>query len=226
MKQNKTSVLPPIMKESPILDLEDLLRDKSLSVIGIVGDKHQAKSMTFYNIIHILRKLAPLTNIVAFELKHKIEGVLYLNTIFELAAIRNSFIIIDELKRIVDTDNRREINEFLKLLQTIKHANNTIIMGGLAHNYNGKLSGELDALIFKQTTLISVVQRSMLDHILKTMPTQEGEAGKNRFMLTMPIQGALVYHPTLTKKWHYITIPYLEECDTKRGNESVIKWEH
>lgn len=222
--KNMQEIMPPLMKEQPILSLEDLLRDKSLSIIGVCGDKHQGKSMLFYNAIHTIRKLAPHTNIVAFELKHKVPGVLYLNTIQELAAIRNSVIFADEIKRLVDTDNRREFNGFMKIMQTIKHANNTLIIGGLAHNYNGKLSGELDCMVFKQTTLISVVQRSMLDHVLKSMPTTEGEAGKNDFMLAMPQNGALIYHPTMTKKWHYITIPYLEDCDTKRNNEPVIKW--
>lgn len=209
--------------EPPILDLEDLLRDKSLRVIGVVGDKNQGKSGLLYNIIRILQKMAPETQIVSFRLIMKIDGVLSLNTLLELSKIRNSFIIIDELKTIVDTDNRKETQTFLEILQTLYHANNTIIVCGLAHNFNGKISGELEAIIFKQTTLISVIKRSNLDYILRPL-RNEGGASKNEYVLTMPINGALIYHPHMQKSWHYIEIPYLKDCDTKKDNEPVIKW--
>lgn len=209
--------------ELPILDLEDLLRDKSLRVIGVVGDKNQGKSGLLYNMIRILQKLAPNTQIVSFRLIMKIDGVLSLNTLLELSKIRNSFIIIDELKTIVDTDNRKETQTFLEILQTLYHANNTIIVCGLAHNFNGKISGELEAIIFKQTTLISIIKRSNLDYILRPL-RHEGQASKNEYVLTMPINGALIYHPHMQKSWHYIEIPYLKDCDTKKDNEPIIKW--
>lgn len=211
--------------EPPIIDLEDLMRDKSLSVIGVVADKNQGKSNLLYNMIEIIKRNAPQTKIVGFRLLVKIPGVLMLNSLVELAKIRDSYIIIDELKTIADMDNRTEVNKLLRLLQTIKHSNNTIILSGLAHNFNGKISGEVEAWIFKQTTLISVIKRSNLDYILKEL-TSEGRASKNDYTLTMPVNGALVYHPYMQKTWHYIDIPYLPECDTKKDNEPVIKWKY
>jgi hypothetical protein len=148
-----------------------------------------------------------------------------LNSLVELAKIRDSYVIIDELKTIVDTDNRRDMSEFLRLLQTIRHSNNTIIISGLAHNFNGKISGEVDAWIFKQTTIISVVKRSNLDFILKELGDGEQDARVNKYVLAMPKDGALIYHPYMTKNWHYIKIDYLPECDTKLDNLPVIKWE-
>lgn len=210
--------------ERPILDLEDLLRDKSLRVIGVVGDKNQGKSGLLYNMINIIRRLAPETQIVTFRMLVKIEGVLSLNTLLELSKIRNSFIIIDELKTIVDTDNRKETQTFLEILQTLYHSNNTVVVCGLAHNFNGKISGELEAIIFKQTTLISVVQRSNLDYILRPL-RHEGQASKNDYSLTMPVNGALIYHPHMQKNWHYVEVPYLKNFDTKKDNEPVIKWD-
>ena len=215
------------MKEStyerPLLDLEDLLRDKSLRVIGVVGDKNTGKSGLLYSMIRIIKKLAPMTQIVAFRLNKKIDGVLHLNTLLELSKIRDSFIIMDELKTIVDTDNRKETQTFLEILQTLYHSNNTIVVSGLAHNYNGKISGELEAIVFTQTTLISVIKRSNLDYILRPL-RHEGQASKNEYALTMPIGGALIYHPHMAKSWHYITIPYVAEDDTKKDNQPVIKW--
>jgi hypothetical protein len=211
--------------EPPILDLEDLLKDKSLRVIGVVGDKNQGKSGLLYNIISIIRRLAPDTQVVTFRMLVKIPGVLSLNTLLELSKIRNSFIIIDELKTIVDTDNRKETQTFLEILQTLYHANNTIVVCGLAHNFNGKISGELEAIIFKQTTLISVIKRSNLDYLLRPL-THEGKASKNEYCLSMPVDGALIYHPHKAKSWHYVTVPYMPEFDTKKDNEPVIKWKH
>ena len=209
--------------EESIIELEDLLRDKSLRVIGVVADKNQGKSNLVYNIIHTIQRRAPETNVVGFRLFHKIPGVLYLNTLTELAKIRDSYIIIDELKTIVDTDNRRETNVFLEILQTLYHSNNTVVVSGLGHNFNGKISGELEAIIFKQTTLISIIKRSNIDYILRAL-RHEGKASKNEYTLTMPIEGALVYHPHKKKNWHYIEIPYLESADTKKDNKPVIKW--
>ena len=209
--------------ELPILDLGDLLRDKSIRVIGVVADKNQGKSNLLYNIILNIRQKAPETQVVGFRLLAKIPGVLYLNTLTELARIRDSVIIIDELKTIVDTDNRRETNIFLEILQTLYHSNNTVIVSGLAHNFNGKLSGELEVIIFKQTTLISIIKRSNLDYILRSL-RHEGQASKNEYVLSMPVNGALVYHPNMKKNWHYIEIPYIKDTDTKKDNDPVIKW--
>lgn len=210
--------------EKPLLGLEDFMSDKSLSVIGVVADKHQGKSNMLYSMIDIIKRNAPDTNVVGFRLFVKIPGVLMLNSLVELAKIRDSYIFVDELKTIVSTDNRKEVDELLKLLQTIRHANNTIVLSGLAHNFNGKLSGEIDAWIFKQTTVISVVKRSNLDYVLKELGDGEQQARMNKYVLAMPKDGALIYHPYMTKNWHYINVSYLEECDTKKDNQPVIKW--
>ncbi len=202
--------------ESPILDLEDLLRDKSLRVIGLVGDKNQGKSEVLYNVCEILRRNAPATPLVGFRMSLQFPGMLMLNDMTELSLVRNSVICLDELKTFVDTDNRTEFNDFMSILQTLYHPyrNNTIILSGLAHNFNGKLSGELDAIIFKQTTMISVIKRSVIDNILKGFKA-EGQATKDKYMLSMPIDAAMVYNPRMSNRWHCVHIPYLEEYDVK-----------
>jgi hypothetical protein len=208
-----------------IHSLEEFLKDKSLRVIGVVGDKNTGKSGLLFNIIDIVRKQAPETNIVGFRLSVYIPGVLGISTLIELSKIKNSLIILDELKFLADPDNRKDMKTFTGILQTIYHPyhNNTIILCGLAHNFNGKISGELDAVLFKQTTLISVIQRSNLDHMLKTFH-DEGEAIKDDYMLHIPIDQALIYHPGMTKNWHVVDVPYLKSYDVKINNQPVIKW--
>lgn len=215
----------PTECEKPILNLEDLLRDKSIRVIGIVADKDQGKSMLMYNMAEIIRQNAPETSLVGFRMSIKVPGMLMLNTMTELSKVSNSFIFIDELKTFVDTDNRTEMRVFLSLLQTLYHPyrNNTIVLCGLAHNFNGKISGELEAIIFKQTTLISIIKRSNLDYILRSLQS-EGKASKNEYTLVMPKDTALIYHPRMKKNWHCIDVPYLSEYDVKKDNPSVIKW--
>lgn len=223
MKNTKNS--NPSGCEAPILDLEDLLRDKSLRVIGVVADKNQGKSNLLYNIIDITQRNAPTTKIVGFRLSIRVPGVLSLNTLTELSMVSNSLIIIDELKTLVDLDNRTEVKTLMSILQTLyhPHRNNTVILCGLAHNFNGKISGELECVIFKQTTLISVVKRSNLDYILRSLQA-EGKASKNEYTLVMPKDVALIYHPRMQKQWHCIDVPYLEKYDVKKDNEPVIKW--
>lgn len=211
--------------EKPILDLEDLLRDKSIRVIGLVGDKNQGKSGVLYNVCDILKRKAPATNLVGFRMSVQFPGMLMLNDMTELSLVKNSVICLDEVKTFVDTDNRTEFNDFMTILQTLYHPyrNNTIIISGLAHNFNGKLSGELDVIIFKQTTMISIIKRSTLDNVLKGFK-QENRVTKDKYMLSMDEDTALVYHPRMQKRWHCITIPYLKQYDVKRDNEPVIKW--
>lgn len=220
MKPNKNLACEP-----PILELEDLLKDKSLRVIGVVADKNQGKSNLLYHMIDIIRRDAPDTKVTGFRLSVKISGVLMLNSLAELSRVSNSFIIIDELKTLVDLDNRTEVKTLMTILQTLyhPHRNNTVILCGLAHNFNGKISGELEAVIFKQTTLISIIKRSNLDYILRSLQS-EGAASRNEYTLVMPKEGALVYHPRMAKNWHYIEIPYLPQYDVKADNEPVIKW--
>ena len=220
MKQTQALVC-----ERPILNLEDLLKDKTLRVIGIVADKDQGKSMLMYNMVEIIRYNAPETNLVGFRMSVKVPGMLMLNTLTELSKVSNSFIFIDELKTFVDTDNRTEMKIFMSLLQTLYHPyrNNTVVICGLAHNFNGKISGELEAIIFKQTTLISIIKRSNLDYILRSLQS-EGRASKNEYSLVMPKDTALIYHPRMQKNWHCIDFPYLPQYDVKKDNPPVIKW--
>lgn len=223
MKQKE---VPQILTcEPPILDLEDLLRDRALRVIGLVGDKNQGKSGVLYNICNILRQHAPDTKLVGFRMQIQFPGMLMLNDMTELSLVKNSVVCLDEVKTFVDTDNRTEFNDFMTILQTLYHPyrNNTIIISGLAHNFNGKLSGELDAIIFKQTTMISIIKRSVLDNVLKGFKN-EGKATKDKYMLGMPEDTALVYHPRMQKHWHCISVPYLAEYDVKKDNQPVIKW--
>jgi hypothetical protein len=211
--------------ERPILDLEDLLHDPTTRVIGLVGDKNQGKSGVLYAICDIIKRKAPETKIVGFRMQASFPGMLMLNDMTELSLVRNSVIHLDELKTFVDTDNRTEFNDFMSILQTINHPhrNNIIILSGLAHNFNGKLSGELDVVIFKQTTMISIIKRSMLDNILKGFK-QQGSITKDKYMLSMEKDEALIYNPKMEKRWHNITVPYLKQYDVKRDNEPVIKW--
>lgn len=214
-------------EEAPILELEDLLRDSTIRVIGLVGDKNTGKSGMLYNICDIVKRKAPDTKIVGFRMQIAFPGMVMLNDMTELSLVRNSVICLDELKTFVDTDNRTEFNDFMTILQTLYHPyrNNTIILSGLAHNYNGKLSGELDVVIFKQTTMISIIKRSMLDNILKGFK-QQGGITKDKYMLSMLKSEALIYHPRMEKRWHNVIVPYLIQYDVKKDNEPVIKWKN
>ena len=219
--------MKPQQPEAPILELEDLLRDSTIRVIGLVGDKNTGKSGVLYNICDIVKRKAPETKIVGFRMQIAFPGMVMLTDMTELAGVRNSLVCLDELKTFVDTDNRTEFNDFMSILQTLyhPHRNNVIVMSGLAHNFNGKLSGELDVIILKQTTMISIVKRSVLDNILKGFK-QQGSITKDKYMLSMLKNEALIYHPRMEKRWHNVTVPYLRQFDVKRDNEPVIKWKN
>ena len=59
--------------------------------------------------------------------------------------------------------------------------------------------------------------------MLKTFH-DEGEAIKDDYMLHIPIDQSLIYHPGMTKNWHVVDVPYLKSYDVKINNKPVIKW--
>jgi len=206
--------------------IEDLFKEpttKTVRMIGLVGDPNKGKTNTINHIINIFQTRAKDTQIAVFGIVRYIPNVLHIHTIEELEKLRNTVVFIDEWADLVDTGNRRQMRSFELSVRTIfqPHKNNIVILCGMARNFNGKISGMLNAVIFKQTTLIDIVQRSVLANIMSEYNT--GFRVTKGKVLAMDDNIALIH--IIGGHFDEVEIPYIEESDTKLGNPPIVKWD-
>ena len=203
-----------------INDITDLFRDPSIRAVGIVADPNQGKSNAIYHCIKALRGRA---QIYQYGLKVQFDGIQAIHSIEELEKITNSVVFIDEFPTMFRLSNRRQVEHFEESMRKIYHSNNIMVICGLPHNFNKFLSGLLNAIIFKQCTLVDFIQRSPAERIINSYSSTGGsEVQKGSRVVTMPKDIALVfdgYH------YHEVGVPYIKDCDTKLNNAPIIDWD-
>lgn len=205
---------------SKITSVEDLFADPSIRAIGIIADPNTGKSNTIYHAIKALQAKYD-AKMYAYGLRVMFDGIQRINSIEELECITNSVIFIDEFPSLFSLNNRRQKEKFEESMRKIYHSNNIVIICGLPHNFDKFLSGLLNAIIFKQSTLVDFIQRSPAERIIASFSPAVGSMiQKGSRMLTMPKDVALVYDGT-----HYwdVDVPYVEDGDAKRFNAPILQ---
>lgn len=202
-----------------IKELDDIFKDPSIRVVGIIGDPNQAKSNTIYHLINVLKHKYDGVNIYAYGLRSKVEGVQDIHVVAELETIRDSVIFIDEFYDFLRMSNRKSAEKAEACLRTIYHQNNIIILSGLPHNFNKFVSGLLQAVIYKQCLLEDFVQRSSVQQFISAY-SGGFEVHKASEVLSMPKNIGLVW---IKGEHEYeVDIPYIEAGDTKRHNKPIL----
>jgi hypothetical protein len=112
-----------------------------------------------------------------------------------------------------DRKVKKAVEKFLRL---INHNNNVLILSGPPENYKKFLAAKLDAIIYKKTTIADCINGSNVKN--KLLAYKGNEMGS--VVLNIPINEALVYDG---KHYKTITVDYLEQYDTKRNNEKILK---
>lgn len=200
--------------------IEDLFKDASIRSIGIIADPNTGKSNAIYHCIKAIQS-SYNARIYAYGLRVLFEGVQQINSVEELEKINNSVVFIDEFPTMFRLSNRRQVENFEESMRKIYHSNNIMVICGLPHNFNKFLSGLLNAIIFKQCTLVDFIQRSPAERIINSFSSTGGsQVQKGHRMLTMPQNVALVYNG---EHYYEVGVPYVEEGDTKRLNEPILK---
>ena len=208
-----------------IQSVEDLFKDPSIRSVGVISDVNQGKTNTLNHIIKALSARCVGVNIWSFGLRTNFEGVQTINSIEELESITNSVVIIDEFPDMFDLSNARQMVKFEKTMRKIFHSNNIFVICGLPRNFNKKLAAMLQAVIFKQCTLTDFIQRSPVDEAIKSYAPEYGsEIQKGSTMLTMPKDVALI-RDVNTKHWYPVSVPYVQEGDSKRFNPPILVWQ-
>ena len=212
---------------SPVIQsIEDLFKEpvtKKVRMIGLVGDPNKGKTNVINHIINVFQTSAKQTQIAVFGITRYVPGVLHIHTIEELEKLRNTVVFIDEWADLVDTGNRRQMRDFERSIRTIfqPYKNNIVILCGMARNFNGKISGMLNAVIWKETTLIDIVQRSVLANIMSQY--SGGFKVTKGKVLSMDDNVALVH--IIGGHFDEVEIPYVREGDAKLNNPPIIRWD-
>jgi ATPase family protein associated with various cellular activities (AAA) len=202
-----------------ITSVEDLFTDPSIRAIGLIGDPNVGKSNVIYHIIKALQAKYE-TKMYAYGLRVMFEGIQRINSIEELERLTNSVIFLDEFPSLFSLNNRRQVEKFEESMRKIYHSNNIVVVAGLPHNFNKFLSGLLNAVIYKQSTLIDFIQRSPAERIIASFSPAIGSSiQKGSRMLTMPKDVALIYDGE-----HYwdVDVPYVQDGDAKRFNLPIL----
>lgn len=199
--------------------INELFTDPSIRAIGLIGDPNNGKSNVIYHCIQALQANYE-TKMYAYGLRIMFPGVQRINSIEELESITNSVIFLDEFPSLFSLNNARQREKFEESIRKIYHSNNIIIICGLPHNFTKFLSGILNAIIFKQSTLVDFIQRSPAERIIHSYSSSGGSlVQKGSRMLTMPKDVALVWDGS---HYYEVTVPYVKDGDSKLHNKPIL----
>ena len=181
----------------------------------IVGDINEAKSNTIYYILEELKKVGTF-NLFVYGLKSEISGSTKIYSVDELERIKNSVIILDEVLSLWDLDNRMAKRQIEQTLRLIHHNNNILIISAVPENIKKFISNKINLIIYKKVTFGDFINGSS---IKRNVLNYKGiERGSN--LLDLNKDEAVIFDGEHYKK---INIPYLEQYDSKKNNEEIVK---
>lgn len=202
--------------EVSILSLIPQLFDRP-KIIGLCADVDQGKSNLLYSLILTLQKDYKFSanNLYSYALPIWM-GEQKIFSVEELELIENSVIILDEFYLFLNMDDRKRVKQLAETMQRIKHANNVLIMCGLAHNFNKFISSQLEIKIFKQTTIKNLINGSpMKDTVMAYNGAEKGST-----ILRLSKGQALIHglEGEGTGNLHYklVSVPFMERFDVKQ----------
>ena len=183
-------------------------------IIGMCGDVNCGKSMLLYNIIEDLANYE--YTLYTYGLRLEIPEATQVYSVRELESIQDSIVIVDELSSLFDLDNRKIKKQIENTLRLINHNNNILILCGVPENFKKFISGKIDIMIYKKTTLADLINGCRVKNILMNYKGIE----RGTEILNLDIDRALVYDGN-----HYsmFKVKYYEKYDSKRDNERILK---
>jgi len=183
-------------------------------VISVCADVNAGKSMLLYNIIDDLKEYK--YTLYTYGLRMEVPEATQVYSVAELESIKDSLIFIDELSSLFDLDNRKVKKQIENTLRLINHNNNILVLCGVPENFKKFISGKIDVLMYKKTTIADLINGCRVKNIL--MAYKGIERGTE--ILNLAIDRVLVFDG---KHYQTFNVKYLEQYDTKRDNESIIK---
>lgn len=181
-------------------------------IIGLIADVNEGKSNFLYWLIQTMQKDYNFS-LYSFGLRCDL-GEQKIYSVAELETITNSVVICDEFYTLFDLEDRKNRRAIENTLRLINHNNNILILVGLPDNYKKFIASKLDIVIFKTCKIGDFVNGSRV----KALCTAYKGSELGSAMLAMPVDKAIVWNGHYEK----ITIPYLQDFDTKLKNVKIL----
>lgn len=188
---------------------------KAPKLIGLVADANEGKSNLIYWMIKALRDEYKF-GLYTFGLRVWVTGEQKIYSVEQLEIIHNSIIIIDEFASMFDIDDRKEKKQIEQTLRLIFHNNNVVLLCGLPENFKKFIASKLDAVIYKRCALGDFINGSRVKKIAFNYRGYELGAA----VLNVEVDKAIVYDGQF---YHKVSIPYIQEGDTKKNNVSILQ---
>ena len=194
----------------------------SNNVSILVGQTNTGKSMLLADIaVNYLTAGYPGT-IYAYGLKQEVTNTLAItpiSSVMEMETLENGIILVDEVGRIFDLDNRTLKRKIEETLRQVTHNNNKIVLSGLPTDFKKFLASKATCYMWKSLTISDLINQSLVQKRLLEYMAR----GKGSYVLHLPINEVLVYEPSQKQQYYIDTVEYYEEFDTKRNNIDLLQ---
>ena len=188
----------------------------------LVGQTNTGKSMLLADIAVNYLKAGYPGIVYTYGLKPAITNaipVVPISSVMEMETLENGIILIDEVGRIFDLDNRTLKRKIEETLRQVTHNNNKIVLSGLPTDFKKFLASKATCYMWKSLTIADLINRSLVQmRLLEYM-----ERGKGSYVLHLPVNEVLVYEPSQKQKYYIDTVEYYEKFDTKRNNINLLE---
>ena len=201
------------------MKLDQLLSKHSL--VGVIGNRNQGKSMTIVSQLLQLRKKYPTLSIAVLGVEDSLLPLLENKNIHLLYSkmdildlkMQNTVIFIDEFALMFDSQKRsKQQTKLMRFFDRIEHNNCKLVMGTAREGFFNKfMCSRLTAFIVKEVELDALVNGTWLQEKIKALNSRSDyrfECPKDEFYV-------VTNKDELTQK-HYVK--YDVRLDTKKDN--------
>ena len=201
------------------MKIERILKN-NISIL--VGQTNTGKSMLLADVAVEYLKAGYPGTVYTYGLKPAITRrlpVTPFSSVMEMETLHDGIILVDEVGRIFDLDNRTLKRKIEETLRQVTHNNNRIILSGLPTDFKKFLASKATCYMWKSLTISDLINRSLVQMRIK----EYTEDGKGSYVLDLPVNEVLVYEPSEAQKYYKDTVKYYEAFDTKRNNIDLLK---
>jgi len=188
----------------------------------LVGQTNTGKTMLLVNLALEYLKAAYPGTVYTYGLKPEVTrqlDVTPFSSVMEMETLHDGIILVDEVGRIFDLDNRTLKRKIEETLRQVTHNNNRIVLSGLPTDFKKFLASKATCYLWKSLTIDDLINRSMVQRRLKEYTGD----GKGSYVLDLPINQVLIYEPSEDQQYYIDDVKYYRRFDTKRKNIDLLE---
>lgn len=141
-------------------------------------------------------------------------------SLLEMERIKNSIIIVDEVRDLFDLNNRKKVDMVEQTMRMLAHNNNRLVLAGLPHNFKKFISEQASCFMFKNLTIKSLINGSFGAEVLSMFSGELDGIVKGTYVLSAPKDRVLCWD--MNGFWAEEVV-YFPEFDTKKNNQDLFK---